>query len=113
MGKHDPAITPFSDALHGAVVVTAIPERHTALSRQRVDAGVINRMPFATEGDVRLGPERLHDQDLLFRTLAAIAEILVETDELDRVPADANAEPKAPVRENVESSRLLRNEHGL
>src|SRR5262249_2705849 len=113
MSQHDPAIPPFGDALQGTVVVTAIPERDAPLSRQRVDAGVVNRMPVATEGDVRLGPERLHDRDLLFRSLAAIAEILVESLELDRVPADANAEPKAPARENVEAGRLLRNEHCL
>src|SRR6516162_587723 len=105
MGEHDPAVTPFGNALQSAVVVAAIPERRTALSRQRVDPGVINRMPCATEIDVRLGPERSHHGNLFFRPLAAIVEILIETDELDGVPADADAEPEAPAGENIETGR--------
>ena len=70
-------------------------------------------MPFALDGDVRLGPERLHHVDLLFRAAAAIVEILVEPDKLDVVPADPDAEPKPAAAQHVEAGGLLGDQHGL
>jgi len=50
---------------------------------------------------------------LLLRALAAIAEVLVETDEFDGVPPDADAEPKTAAAENIETRRLLGHENSL
>ena len=80
---------------------------------QRVDAGILDRVVLAGEGDVRLGPQRLHDLDLLLRAAAAVAEILVEAGELDRVPADPDPEPEASAAQHVERGGLLGDEHGL
>jgi len=40
-------------------------------------------------------------------------KILVEPGELDLVPPDPDAEPEPPARQDVETGRLLGNEHGL
>src|SRR6266849_2395106 len=93
--------------------MTAIPDRHAARGRARVDAGVVDMMEFAGDADMRLGPQGLHDPDLLRRAPAAIVEILVEADELDLVPADADPEPAPAARELVERGRLLRHQHRL
>jgi hypothetical protein len=91
----------------------AIPQRDPAPDRQRVDAGVLDPVPFAVEGDVRLRPQRPHDFDLLFRAAAAVVKILVETGELHLVPPDADAETEPAAREDVETGGLLGDEHGL
>jgi len=64
-------------------------------------------MEFAVELDMRVCPQRLHDLNLFARSLATVVEILVQTDELDFVPSDANAKPQPPTREFVERCRLL------
>src|SRR5216683_1683080 len=93
--------------------MTAIPDRHAARNRARVDAGVVDMVEFAGEADMRLGPQGLHDSHLLGRALAAVVEILVEADELDLVPADADPEPEPADRQLVERGRLLRHEDRL
>ena len=45
---------------------------------------------------MRRRPQFLHDLNLLLGAAAAIVEILVEPDEFDLVPADPDAEAKAP-----------------
>src|SRR5947208_6521772 len=62
---------------------------------------------------MRLGPQRLHHFDLLFRAAAAIVEILVEPDELDLVPADADAEPEPAAAQRIKAGGLLGDERGL
>ena len=74
--------------------MAAKPHRHLARSRARVDPDILQRVPFTLERDKRLGPQFLHDLDLLFGAAAAIVEILVERDEFRLVPADADAEPE-------------------
>ena len=93
--------------------MAAVPDRHPAGRRARVDAGVLDCVEFARKGDVRLGPQRLHDAHLLLRAAAAVVEILVEPGKLDLVPADPDAEPEPPARQYVEACRLLRDERGL
>ena len=66
-------------------------------------------MPFAFERDVWIGPQRLHDLDLLLGTLAPVVEILVEADELQLVPAYADAEAETAAAEHVETGSLLGN----
>ena len=94
IGIRHPTIAPFGDARQGAFVMSAVPYRHLARGRPRVDAGVLDRVPFALEAHMRLGPQPLHDLNLLLRTAAAIVEILIEASELDLVPANPNAEPE-------------------
>ena len=91
----------------------AIPDRHASRGRARVDAGVLDVVELALKGDVRLGPQRLHDPHLLGRTPPAVVEILVEADELDLVPADPDAEPEPPAAQHIERGRLLGNQHRL
>ncbi len=50
---------------------------------------------------------------LFFRPPAAIVEILVQSDELHRVPADPDAEAEAAARQHVQAGRLLGHQHGL
>ena len=45
---------------------------------------------FPGEADMGLGPQGLHHPHLLRRALAAVAKVLVEANELDLVPADAD-----------------------
>src|ERR1700730_7479275 len=91
----------------------AVPHRHLARGRPRVDAGVIDRVPPPLEAHMRLGPQLLHDLDLLFGAAATIVEGLVETGELDLVPADADAEPETAAALRIEAGHLFRYEHGL
>ena len=58
-------------------------------------------------------PKRLHNLHLLFGPPAAVAKILVQPDELDLVPADADAEPEAAPAQHVQRGRLLRDQHRL
>jgi hypothetical protein len=82
--------------------VPAIPDRHAPRRRARVDAGVVDPVKFPGEADMRLGPQGLHDPHLLRRALASVAKVLVEANELDLVPADADPEPEPPTRQLVE-----------
>src|SRR6266542_1792604 len=72
--------------------IAAEPDRHAARRRARVDANILEPMELTGKGDVWFCPEGLHDPDLLLRSATAIAEVLVERDELDLVPPDADAE---------------------
>jgi hypothetical protein len=49
----------------------------------------------------------------LLRAAAAVAEILVEAGELDRVPTDPDPEPEAPAAQHVQRGGLLGDDHGL
>src|SRR5215469_4933440 len=91
----------------------AEPHRHSARGRTRVDAGILDRVPSSLEAHMRLGPQLLHDLDLLFRAAASVVEVLVEAGELDLVPADPDAEPEPAGAQHVETGRLFRDEHGL
>src|SRR5438067_3237888 len=94
IGVRHPAVAELGDALQGALVMPAEPDRHLAGSRARVDAGIVDRVPFALEGNMRLRPQLLHDLDLLFGAPAAVVEVFVKADELDFVPAHPDAEPE-------------------
>ena len=59
-------------------------------------------MEFAVKLDMRVCPQRLHDLNLFAGSLATIVELLVQTDELDFVPSDANAKPQPTTREFIE-----------
>src|SRR4030095_8291900 len=89
------------------------PQWNLAAWRQRIDADVREAVPLALEGDVGIGPQGLHHLDLFLGPLAPVVEILVEADELDLVPADADAEPEAPAAEHVETGGLFGNQHSL
>src|SRR5580704_17172883 len=82
-------------AAEGGFGMAAVPDRHPARSRTRVDAGIVDVVELALELDMRLGPQRLHDAHLVGRAAAAIVKIFVEAGELDLVPADPDAEPEA------------------
>jgi hypothetical protein len=60
-----------------------------------------------------LFPERPHNRHLLFGSAATVPEILIQTDELDLVPADANAQPEPPFAQHVQTRCLFRDQHGL
>ena len=55
----------------------------------------------------------LHDPHLLGRAASAVVEILVEADELNLVPADADAEPEASAAQHVERGGLFCDQHRL
>ena len=112
-GEHDPAVAPLCDPLQRHVHVTAEPQRNSAAWRQRIDAGVLKAVPLALERNVGIGPQRLHHLDLFFGPFAPVVKILVETDELHLVPADANSKPEAAAAEHVETGCLLGNQHRL
>jgi hypothetical protein len=82
--------------------VPAIPDRHAPRGRTRVDAGVVDPVKFPGEAIMRPGPQGLHHPHLLRRALAAVAEVLVEADELDLVPADADPELEPTTRQLIE-----------
>src|SRR5689334_10038796 len=83
IGVRHTAVAESRDALQRALVMAADPHRHPAAFRPRVDAGVIDRVPASLVGDVRLGPQSLHDLNLLLGATAAVVEILVQPDKLD------------------------------
>src|SRR5262249_1642419 len=97
VGQRHPAVPPEGDPPQCRLGVAPIPQRHPPRGRPRADPGIVDRVPATVEDEVRLGPQLLHEIDLLLRAAAAIAEILVEADKLDLVPADpdAEAEPAA------------------
>src|SRR5215469_10248578 len=94
-------------------MMPAEPHRHSARGRARVDPSIVDVMPAAFELDMRLGPQLLHDLHLFLGAAAAIAEILVEPDELGLIPADADAQPKPAATQHVETRRLLGDECSL
>src|SRR5262245_60433652 len=94
MGKHDPAVPPLGNPSQRCVLVPTEPQRNPAPHRQRIDPGVLDCVPLPCEANVRLGPKPEHDLNLLFRTLAAIAEVLVQTHVFDGVPTNADAKAK-------------------
>src|SRR5262245_30307523 len=94
MREHDPAVTPFGNASQRCILVPTKPKRNSAPDRQRIDPGVLDCVPLSLEADVRLGPKPQHDLDLLFTTLTAIAEVLVQAHVFDGIPTDADAEAK-------------------
>src|SRR4051794_26820929 len=93
--------------------MAAEPDRDRAAGRQRVYPGILDGVVLAGEGDVRLGPQRLHDLDLLLRPAATVAEILIEADKLDRVPADPDPETESSAAQHVERGGLLGDQHRL
>jgi len=54
VGERHPTVAPFGTPSQRHIGVTAIPQRDLAPGRPRVDAGILDRVPFAFEGDVRL-----------------------------------------------------------
>src|SRR5262245_61663953 len=101
MREHDPAVAVFGDTPQRHVLVPTKPQGYAPPGGERIDAGVIDRVPLALVGDVRLRPQRVHDGDLLLLALAAVVEGHVEADVLDGVPADPDAEAEASAREHV------------
>src|SRR3954465_14188048 len=93
--------------------MTAKPQRDLALGRSGIDAGVRKAVPLALKRHVGIGPQRLHHLNLFLGSLAPVVEILVEADELDLVPAYADAEPEAAAAKHVETGGLLGNQHCL
>src|SRR5262249_33277287 len=91
-----PTIALFDNALHRHVGVAAVPDRDPAACRQWIDPGIRDRVVLAGEGDVRLGPQCLHNLDLLLRAATPVAEIFIEADEPDRVPADPDPRRNSP-----------------
>src|SRR4051794_16265351 len=53
----EPAVADPPDALEGRLGHAADPDRDRALDRQRVDPGVVDRVPAPLEGDRRVRPE--------------------------------------------------------
>src|SRR6516162_10528791 len=49
IGIRHPAVAPLGDARKSALVMPAEPHRHLARGGQRVDAGVLDRVPAALE----------------------------------------------------------------
>ena len=70
-------------------------------------------MPLPVEVHMRLGPQGLHDLHLLLRPSSPIVEILVQTHELHRVPADPNPQPKPAAAQHIKAGGLLGDQHGL
>ena len=70
-------------------------------------------MPAALVVEDGLRPEAAHQLDLLLEAAAAVREVLAERLVLDEVPADAEAEPELPVRQQVDLGRLLREQRRL
>jgi len=82
--------------------VPAIPDRHAPRGRTRVDAGIVDPVKFSGEANMGPGPQGLHHLHLRRRALAAVAQVLVEADELDLVPADADPELEPTTRQLFE-----------
>src|SRR5215207_5608947 len=93
--------------------MAAEPQRNFTAWWPGIDAGVREAVPFALECHVGIGPQRFHHLDLFLGPLAPVVEVLVESDELHLVPADADAEPEATAAEHVETGGLFGNQHGL
>src|SRR3954463_13111198 len=93
--------------------MTAKPQRDLALGRSGIDAGVRKAVPLALKCNVGIGPQRFHHLDLFLGSLAPVVEILVEADELQLVPAHADAEAETAATDHVETSSLLGNQHRL
>jgi hypothetical protein len=58
-------------------------------------------------------PERPHHLHLLLGSASTVVEILVQTDELDLVPTDADPPPEPPFAQHVQTCRLFRDQRGL
>ena len=111
--QHDPAVARSGDAPERHVLMAAEPQGDAPPDGQGIDAGILDGVPLALEGHVRLGPQRLHDLDLLLLRACRGLEALVEADVLDGVPADPDAEAEAPAGQHVEGGRLLGDQRRL
>src|SRR5262249_4395636 len=103
MGEHDPAVAPLGDTPQRDVLVSSKPERNASCRRQRINARIIDGVPLALEGDVRVGPQRAQKLNLLLRALAAVLEVFVEAQILDGIPADADAEAEASAGKHIKA----------
>jgi len=89
------------------------PQGDGTLHGRRVEPDITQTMPAALEGDEIFGPEPSQHIHLLFHAAPAVTEVLVQGLELDRVPADADAEPRPSPVEDIELGGLLGDERGL
>ena len=101
------AVAVLGHALQRLLGVSAEPHRHLARLGARIDAAVGELVILALEGDAVLGPQRLHEADLLGRAHAAGVEVHAEALELDLVPADADAQPEPALAQRIERGCLL------
>src|SRR5262245_15834203 len=108
-----PAVGDLCHALEHGLGHAAEPYGNGTLDRQRIDAHAIELVIGALEAHERLGPELAHDRDLLADPPAARVEVLVQRLKLGVVPADADAQAKAPTREHVDGGSLLGHQRGL
>src|SRR6185503_7992644 len=77
------AVAVLGDARQRLLGMAAEPDRDLAGLGPRVDAAVGQLVILALEGDAGLGPQRLHEPDLLGRPDAAGVEIHAEALELE------------------------------
>src|SRR4051812_22575352 len=93
--------------------MAAEPQRNFTAWWPGIDADVREAVPLALKSNVGIGPQRFHHLDLFLGSLAPVVEILVEADELQLVPAHADAEAETAAAEHVETGSLLGDQHRL
>src|SRR5437868_11787037 len=93
--------------------MAAEPQRNFTAWWPGIDAGVWKAVPLALECNVGIGPQRFYHLYLFLRPLAPVVEILVAADELQLVPAHADAEAETAATEPVATGSLLRNQTTL
>src|SRR5437870_5078165 len=86
---------------------TTEPDRDGPLDRQRIDASVLNAIECALKRHCTLGPEPVHEHDLLRLASPPDMPVLTKGRIFHRVPADANAEAQTPAGDNIHLGRLL------
>ncbi len=111
--QRDPAVREAGRAAEDRLGLAPHPDGNRPLDGQRLDARVGHAVPPALVGHQLAGPEEPHDLELLLDPPAAIVDVLAERLELDRVPADADAQAQPAAREHVHLGRLLGDERRL
>ena len=91
----------------------AHPHGDRALHGHRHQPGPADVVEVAIERDRPLRPESAQELYLLLHPATARRKVLPEGVVLDSIPPDADAEPQPALRQNVDLSRLLRNQRGL
>src|SRR5690606_31903546 len=110
--QREPAVREAPDTFEHAIGAAAHPDRNPP-RRPWLDAGERDAVEAALEVHDRFLEEASQEEDLLLYAAAPGVEVLTERFVLDGVPPDAYSQAEASLREDLEISRLFRDERRL
>ena len=109
----DPSVSQAGDPPQGRFRASAKPDRDRTLDRQRIEAGIRDRVPGTLEVDQRFGPQPAHQGDLFLDAFAAVMEVFVQSGVFDLIPAQPNPQAQPAAAQHVQRGGLFGDQGGL